>query len=239
MKSCIVVANALIGLLSLFLAIAAQGTEPITVEIGPGRKRMMALTIEGQKQLQKGDLNGALQTLNTVLKADPTCYPAYYVRAGVFFRQHKYDEAIQDCNEALRQDSTFAEASLLRADVNLARGHCAESLKEIDHVISIRPRQDAAARAYAERAQLHLSCPDPSFHNDQQAIKDATIACKLIEWKDEDIINTLAMACARVGDFDSAARYEEKALKLKKISPEDTERLQHNLALFKEHRLGP
>jgi tetratricopeptide (TPR) repeat protein len=44
-----------------------------------------------------------------VIKADPTFYPAYYIRAEVFLDQRKYQEAIQDCNEALRKDATFAE----------------------------------------------------------------------------------------------------------------------------------
>jgi hypothetical protein len=45
---------------------------------------------------------------DAMIKADPTFYPAYYIRAEVFLDQRKY-KAIQDCNEALRKDSTFAE----------------------------------------------------------------------------------------------------------------------------------
>jgi Tfp pilus assembly protein PilF len=75
----------------------------------------MNLTIDGQRQLEKGDLAAAQRSLDAVIKADPTFYPAYYIRAEVFLNQHKYQEAIQDCNEALRKDSTFAEAALLRA----------------------------------------------------------------------------------------------------------------------------
>ena len=35
---------------------------------------------------------------------------------------------------------------------------------------------------------------------------------ELMDWKGENMIDTLAMAYAEVGDFDSAVRYEEKAL---------------------------
>lgn len=220
----------------VLIAISVRATQPIMVVHGRGRQQMMKLVMDGQTQLDKGDLDGARRTLDTVIHTDPTCYPAYFVRARLFLRQHRYDEAIQDCSEALRQDSTFAEASLLRAKANLARGRCAESLKEIEHVISIRPRQDAFARAYRDRAWLRLNCPDASFRNEQQAVKDATMACKLIQWNDEDMIDTLAISCAKTGDFDSAVRYEERALKVKGASTDDSKRLQENLASFKQHR---
>ena len=125
----------------------------------------MNLTMNGQSQLEKGDLAAAQRSLDAVIKADPTFYPAYYIRAEVFLNQRKYQEAIQDCNEALRKDSTFAEAALLRARANYYLSRYGESLKEIDHVINIRPRRDALARAYSERAWLRLNCPDQSNRN--------------------------------------------------------------------------
>src|SRR5438132_6761560 len=194
----------------------------------------MNLTIDGQSQLEKGDLEAAQRSLDTVIKADPTFYPAYYVRARVFLLRRKFQEAVQDCNEALRKDSTFAEAALLRAKANFYLGRYSESLKEIEHVINIRPRQDALARAYRDRAWLRLNCPDQSYRNGQQALKDATSACKLIGWHDEDMIDTLATAYAEVGDFDSAVRHEEQALAVKGAKPNDSKRLQAHLDSFKQ-----
>jgi tetratricopeptide (TPR) repeat protein len=214
----------------------SRASEPITVVYGRGRAWLMDLTIAGQNQLEKGDLEAAQRSLDTVIKTDPTFYPAYYVRARVFLNRHKFQEAIQDCNEALRKDSTFAEAALLRAQANYHLGRYSESLKEIDHVISIRPRRDAFARSYSDRAWLRLNCPDQSYRNGQQAVKDATSACKLIDWKDEDMIDILVTAYAEVGDFDSAVRYEEKALAVKRVKTDDSKRLRAHLDSFKQHR---
>jgi hypothetical protein len=66
----------------------------------------------------------------------------------------------------------------------------------------------------------------------QQALKDATAACKLMDWKDENMIDTLAMACAEVGDFGSAVRYDEKALALSSVETNDSKRLQEHLDSF-------
>ena len=89
--------------------IAARASEPIIVIYGRGRESLMNLTMNGQSQLEKGDFAAAQRSLDTVIRANPTFYPAYYIRAEVFLNQRKYQQAIQDCNEALRKDSTFAE----------------------------------------------------------------------------------------------------------------------------------
>jgi Tfp pilus assembly protein PilF len=133
-----------VPLLLIRCPIAARASEPITIIYGRGRESLMNLTMNGQSQLEKGDFAAAQRSLDAVIKADPTFYPAYYIRAEVFLDQRKY-EAIQDCNEALRKDSTFAEAALLRARANYYLSRYGESLKEIDHVINIRPRRDALA----------------------------------------------------------------------------------------------
>jgi hypothetical protein len=66
-----------------------------------------------------------------------------------------------------------------------------------DHVINIRPRRDALARAWSERAWLRLNCPDQSYGNGRQALKDATAACKLMDWKDENMIDTFGDGVCR------------------------------------------
>ena len=50
------------------------------------------------------------------------------------------------------------------------------------------------------------------------------------------MIDTLAMACAEVGDFDSAVRYEEKALALRSVEASDSKSLQEHLDSFRQHR---
>jgi tetratricopeptide (TPR) repeat protein len=225
------------ALLSVIAAIDARGGLPIIFEYGPGRNKVaLKFFKDAQEQLKAGEVENAQRSLDAALRNDPTFWPALYTRANVFLIQGKPQLAIQDCGEALRQNPAFCEAAPLRASANAALGRYAESLKEIEHVVAIRPRTTALARALNDRAWLHSVCPDPAFRNGRQAIKDAKAACGIMSWDDDDMIDTLAAAYAEAGDFDSAVSYEERALATKGISANDSKVFQHHLVLFKQHQ---
>jgi tetratricopeptide (TPR) repeat protein len=224
-------------LLAVLAAMEARGSLPIIFEYGAGRNKVaLKFFKDAQAQLKAGEVENARRSLDAALRNDATFWPALYTRANVFLIQGKPQLAIQDCSEALRQNPAFFEAALLRASANAALGRYAESLKEIEHVIAIRPRTTGLARALCDRAWLRATCPDPSFRNGRQAIKDAKAACGIMSWDDDDMIDTLAAAYAEVGDFDSAVSYEERALATKGISANDSKVFQHHLALFKQHQ---
>jgi hypothetical protein len=106
-------------------------------------------------------------------------------------------------------------------------------------VVSIHPPRVMLARALSERAWFRATCPDSSFRNGQQAVKDAKAACSMMAWKDEDMIDTLAAAYAETGDFDSAVRYEGQALGIKGISPESAKVFREHLMWFQQRRPFP
>ena len=99
---------------------AMRASVPIIVATPQRMRAAMKLVTDAQDQLRKGDIAGAKRNVDAVLQRDPTCWPALYVRAQIFSHQGKYDLALKDCNEALRQDRTIVEAALLRANIILA-----------------------------------------------------------------------------------------------------------------------
>jgi tetratricopeptide (TPR) repeat protein len=228
--------------LILFIALitaatTSRATVPIDVRAGPGVNRAaINLLKQAEEQLKNDDIEGAKRSINAALRSDPTFWPALYTRGKVYYYQHKCALAVQDCNEALRQNRTFIEASLLRAGANACLGKYGDALEEINHCISIHPRSDAYARALRERARIRATCPDSAFRDGQAAVKDAMNACKLMRWQDERSIEVLAMAYAETGDFDSAVRYAEQALATKGISPAYSKKVQRHLTLFRQHQ---
>jgi Tfp pilus assembly protein PilF len=213
-----------------------HGNVPIIVAT-PGRMRAaMNLVTNAQHQLQKGDVAGAKRNVDAVLQRDPAFWPALYVRAQIYSREGKYDLALKDCNEALRQDRTIVEAALLRADVNARLGKYAEASKEYDYLVSLHPKRVTLARVLSDRAWFYATCPNVSFRNGQQAVKDAKVACSIMVWQDEDMIDTLAAAYAETGDFNLAVQYASQALGVKDISPTDAKRIQRHLESFQQHK---
>jgi len=218
----------------LTAATVMRASVPIMVAT-PGRMRAgMKRVTDAQDQLQKGDVAGAKQSVDLVLQRDPTFWPALYVRAQIYSHQGKYDLALKDCNEALRQDRSVVEAALFRATINARLGKYAEALKEFDYLVSLHPQNATLARVLSDRAWFRATCPNASFRNGQQAVKDAKAACSMTIWKDEQTIDTLAAAYAETGDFNSAIQYTAQALAVKGISADSTKLFQQHLALFRQ-----
>jgi Tfp pilus assembly protein PilF len=225
-----------LSLVILTLAPVVRATVPIIVATPNRMRAAMKLVTDAQDQLQKGDAAGAKRNVDAVLQRDPTFWPALYVRAQIYSHEGKYDLALKDCNEALRQDRSVVEAALLRANVNARLGKYADALKEFNYLISLHPRNVTLARALGDRAWFQATCPDASFRNGQEAIKDAKAACSIMVWKDENMIETLAAAYAEVGDFNSAVQYAQQALAIKNISATDSKRIQRHLESFQQHK---
>ena len=232
------------GFFAVFIAIivcttVTQANVPIIVQHGAGKQTVMKLCADASEQLRNGDVAGAKRNVDRALQIDPKLWPALYVRAQIFRKEGKYELAIQDCNEALRQYPGFVEAALLRASINVRLRKYAEALKEFDYLISIHPRPVTLARALSDRAWFRATCPDSSFRNGQQAVKDAKAACSIMQWKDEDMIDTLAVAYAETGDFDSAVQYASQALAMKGVSSESAKVFREHLAWFQQRKRVP
>jgi len=218
---------------------AVHGSVPIIVNTPAHQRAVMNLCTDASDQLRKGDIAGAKRNVDAALAIDPKLWPALYLRAEIFRKEGKYELAIQDCNEALRQYPGCVEAALLRADINVRLGKYAEASKEFNYLISLHPRPVTLARALSDRAWFQATCPNSSFRNGQKAIKDAKAACSIMQWKDESMIDTLAAAYAETGDFDPAARYAAQALAVKGISAQDEKVFREHLVLFQERKRFP
>jgi tetratricopeptide (TPR) repeat protein len=227
-----------IALLTVIVAslTTVYGRVPIIVTSPTHQRAAVNLCSKASDQLINGDIAGAKRNIDAALRIDPKLWPALYVRAQIFRSEGKYELAIQDCDEVLRQYAGCVEASLLRASVKARLGKYAEALKEFNYLISLHPRPVTLARALSGRAWFQATCSDPSFRNGKQAIKDAKAACSIMQWKDEDMIDTLAAAYAETGDFDSAMRYAGQALTIKGITPVDSKRIQQHLTSFQQNR---
>jgi tetratricopeptide (TPR) repeat protein len=213
-----------------------RGSVPIIVATPQRMQAAMKLVTDAQGLLEKGDLAGAKRNVDAAIHNEPELWPAFYVRAQILASEGKYNLAIQDCNQALRLYRGCVEAALLRANINNHLGKYKEALSEFNSLVSLHPRLVTLARVLSDRAWFYATCPNPSFRNGQQAVKDAKTACSIMVWKDEHMIDTLAVAYAETGDFNSAVQYVSQALAVKGISSNSAKLFQKHLTLFQQQR---
>jgi tetratricopeptide (TPR) repeat protein len=222
-------------ILVLFEATVAIAIEPIPIVSSRWDWAAAKFYRDAESDLSKGDLEGAHRNIEEAMRRAPTFWPILYTRAKLFTRQRKWDLALRDCNEVLRQYSPWVPAALLRAQINAHIGNYTAARKEFDQLIEIQPRREFYGMAFDARAWFRATCPDASMRNPQGAVDDAKKACTVTQWKEANPLDTLATASAAAGDFDSAMRYEEQAIRAYDAAPM-ARTLQEHMAMFKQHR---
>ena len=89
---------------------------------------------------------------------------------------------------------------------------------------------------YNDLAWLLATCSISTNRNGAEAVKLATSACKLTDWKKWYYVGTLAAAYAEIGDFDNAVKYQQDAIKLKPESAGDNFDEKQRLELYSKHQ---
>ena len=190
---------------------------------------------QANELVKKGDLEGARRLYDIAIHADPRLYLALYFRGEISMSQRKWELASQDFNAALKISPGFFLAAIRRGEANERLGRYELSLADYDKVLSLNPMIGSRGRAKTARAWLRATCPNAAFRNGKQAVDDAKAACNLCDWGEWDYIDTLAAAYAEAGDFDSAIKFEQKAISKAK-KDDNTKGAQQRLALYQQHK---
>jgi serine/threonine protein kinase/Flp pilus assembly protein TadD len=87
----------------------------------------------------------------------------------------------------------------------------AETVSDYETALDFDPN---FARVFSDLGYLQAAYPTAGFYDELKAIKNTTRACELSDWSDYRYISALAEVHARLGNFDTAVRRQQEAIKL-------------------------
>lgn len=181
----------------------------------------------------EGRLDEAIADLERVMKLNPGFVASYTGRAALYRRKGENDKAISDYNKAIEIDPNSAEAYVGRANARIQKKQYTEATNDLERAAQLNPKRlDVVLNSVA---WLRATCPEKRIRNGRKAIKEATKACELTEWKIWGYIDTLAAAHAEAGNFDEAIKYQKQILPMAQEEPKLAEEAKQRLTLY-EHR---
>ncbi len=141
--------------------------------------------------------------------------------------------------EAIEQFELVLRLTPGHAGAHRALGHLREIQKRFDlavahyeQALALDPRDLASAN---NLSWLLATCPDLLPNDGRRAVEVAEGACRATEHRNPRLLDTLAVACARAGQFERAIKNAGRAISL--LGPEETElaqRIRGRLKLFEQ-----
>ena len=172
----------------------------------------------------------ALADCDTVIEALPGLPKGFEIRGMARKFSGDIAGALSDYNEAIRLNPGSLLAYNLRAGIHYQQQQYNKAIQ--DHLEALK-RDPKSAGTFNQLGWIWATAPDPDIRNGTRAKECATRACELTEWQEAGYLDTLAAAHAELGDYEEAAKWMEKAIKL---APEHEDDYRTRLSLYESDK---
>jgi tetratricopeptide (TPR) repeat protein len=159
--------------------------------------------------LQRGDVDAALDQIQTAVQLQPDDAAAQKNLGSALMRQGQVDEAIKQFQHVLAIQPGSAEAHNDLADAFSKIGREAEAIQHWEQAVASQPQYIPALN---NLAWALATSPDASLRNGPKALQLARQASELSAGKNLMVLRTLAAACAEDGQFNTATIVAGRAL---------------------------
>jgi tetratricopeptide (TPR) repeat protein len=167
--------------------------------------------------VQNGMWKEAFKASTKAGKQHPERWWLQAARAVAASNLNRPKDTIDAVNAAIQNNAgdanrlNLAQLYTLRANAFSRLGRKSDALNDFQSAIKLS-KTDPFCRAGA--AWLYATTSDAQLRNGAGAVVLATEAAKLTQWKDDTVLDVLAAGYAEAGDFNSARKWEEKAILL-------------------------
>ena len=127
-------------------------------------------------------------------------------------RSERHEDAVELFTKVIAgggEPGVLATAHTNRGLVESRRGKWQRAIEDYREALRLQPKLPSAQN---NLAWLLAACPVDELRNGQEAVEHATWACNIAGWCNPSFIGTMAAACAEVGDFVQAVRWQKRAL---------------------------
>ncbi|QDU94816.1 tetratricopeptide repeat protein [Lignipirellula cremea] len=173
----------------------------------------------------------ALRDLQKLVELDPTNTGYLLQMAAYLNASERPRAAIKVYDQVLAEDDADLFALRGRADAYLSVGDHAKAIGDYEQMLELDEKNSGALNNLAW--VLATSTKD-DVRDAKRAIKVATEACVVTDYKKAHILSTLAAAYAESGDFAEARKWSAKAVEL--AEGEDAEQLKKELESYKKEK---
>jgi tetratricopeptide (TPR) repeat protein len=185
---------------------------------------------------RRGKAEESIAVYRDAIKAHPESVELHEWFAELLEKQGKADESNAELDKTidlLHEKLRLKEDAGIHSHLGTAylrRGKHREGIAQLRLAI----KRDPGATCN-EIAWSLATDQNPELRDGQTAVEFATRACELTEWKNPAHLDTLAAAHAESGDFDSAVKWQTKAIGLL-TDRRETEDYRTRLKLYQEKK---
>lgn len=193
-----------------------------------------AFYYRGLAYVMTGEFERALTDFTDAVRLNPKYAEAYRDRGGTYYGQNQLQKALDDLNTTLKLTPDDPKAHYVRAEILYDMREYEKAMADCREAVRLDPKNSIAQ---AILAQILACCPIDKHRDGKEALKSATTACELSQWKSYLALEVLAAAYAELGQFDEAIKWERKARETMKTAPKSLlEKYDRRIRLYEKHK---
>jgi len=164
-----------------------------------------------KKITAKNQARNAVNQYMTSLKQNPDDIDAHNNLAHIYYQQGETDKAIEHWKESARLKPDDSSVHNLLATAFYKQGNIKDAVSHWTVALEIKPDWPDVLN---NLAWVLAATKDDSIRDSQKALTYAIKACELSDYKKSDILDTLGVVYAAIGNFDEAIKSADNAVKL-------------------------